>query len=270
MNIARTPLDWSEIGAIAAIIAIPTSFVISRLSRGRKSITCVTNSSANLFSVHASVRSRIEVTLDKKPVKEVSLARIAVRNTGNEPIDITDFRGNLEFHCGEGAEIISAQIIESTSKGLSPKIEKGNGKVILLPLLLNQGWGFTIEILRANTTEETQISGLIKGVSEIKHIYEDISSYQEESASAFIGRVARTLLRMLAMLVLALLYHFLEKGTDFIPPSRQRTFLDGAVFLIFAILYLYLAWDSLRTMVPFFQDVASKHRSSPTSDRHLD
>lgn len=115
---------WQFLSGIGAIIAIPIAviatiiaFLAYRQQHQRKEITYEIVSDAPIISVNKALEGRIEILLDKNPVKNARLLIMNLRNSGNVSIRHEDYFEPIKFEF-QKTTIISTDIIETQPQGL--------------------------------------------------------------------------------------------------------------------------------------------------------
>ena len=78
----------------------------------------------------------MEIRFDGKQVPNLRIPEFKLVNTGNVPITSADFERKLEFDCGDGAKILSAEVTETMPADLKAKIVLVENKIVCEPLLL--------------------------------------------------------------------------------------------------------------------------------------
>lgn len=180
----RDPI-WQSLGVIVAIIfgivTLLLGLITIWISRRRKALTYKILSLTPLATIYDDIGGRVQITLDGKPVADVQLALVKVTNSGNTPIESTDYERPIRFDLSKAAQILSAGITETSSKSLKPSIEHDHTSVVIKPILLNNGDSITLKILAANFNGSILVDGRISGVAEIKEQKDDKSDFQNFS-----------------------------------------------------------------------------------------
>lgn len=167
--------NWSFFDVLVGIIALIISVIVAyhTFFKGRKKklLSYEILAEAKLFSIHDEAVERIEVLFDGKPAKNVSLLIIKIINNGNAPIVSSDFEVPLSFCFTEDAEVISAEINQSSENSLKPKVTFSPNKITIEPILLNVKDNFSVKALISNYENDFEINTRIIGVNKIKSYY---------------------------------------------------------------------------------------------------
>lgn len=189
--------DPKVIVSLLAICVTVAVFLVGQWWWRRKALT-YSASVTRLLSVHESVRSRVQILLDGTTAAEdVSLVVVTLRNSGHEPIKTADFERPLRIDCGERAEILTLELVETRPPDLKPelKLEGADSSgtagswsfplwsggaagaaahtVVVTPLLLNKGDSLKLKAL-VNRMGAITVNGRIAGVKEIKRTDNDV------------------------------------------------------------------------------------------------
>jgi hypothetical protein len=109
------------VNAIIAILAIIVASIVSigiyRRQQNRKEITCQVISDASVVTVDKALEHRIDIIIDEKSVRNVTLAIIRVENTGNVAVDDEDYKEQLTITFNN-RKVISSEVIETNPKDL--------------------------------------------------------------------------------------------------------------------------------------------------------
>lgn len=168
-EIARDPI-WQFFGVLITLILGVMTLAHSWLSRQRKALSFETLSLTPLVTIHDDVDGRVQVMLDGEPVQDVQLALIKIINSGNVPIEASDYEHPVTFIVNEGAQILSVGMTEAFPKTIKTSINHNETSVIIAPLLLNGGDFIKFKILAANFNGKISADARIKGVTDIKEL----------------------------------------------------------------------------------------------------
>lgn len=110
----------------------------------------------------------LEITIKEKQVKEASLYLVKLKNTGSEPITVSDFEKPMLIKLDN--EIFSVRAKEKTPKNLSLEYSIEDESVLVKPFLFNSGEEFSLEIVSSSKNYPT-VDSRISGISEVKKNY---------------------------------------------------------------------------------------------------
>lgn len=156
---------WTFIGAIIAIIAIPIGFLIVRKQKRltyEKEVT-------ELVKVDPRITERLQVLFDGNLVNQLNLVLLRFANSGNSPIDPSDFQNDIELTFGETAQILKAEVTDKQPENIEIELSNDGSKIGLKPTLLNQKDAFALMLLVANY-KKISVNGRIKGVKKVKEV----------------------------------------------------------------------------------------------------
>ncbi len=156
---------------LIALIALIVSIIGITIYRNRKSLAYRVSLSTRLMSTEADREGRVQVTFDGEPVHDVRLVAIRVRNTGNVPIQRTDYEEQLGFSFGKDARVLTAEVTETRPDTLTAHVYTTEDRVLLSPTLLNSGDTISIKVLLTGE-EEVTFEGRIVGVSKVRQVKE--------------------------------------------------------------------------------------------------
>lgn len=142
----RDPL-WQFVGAVLALLALPTAIWIYLLQRPRKELAYGVFSSRRILSVASELRNRVMVTVDGRPVEDVHLVIFGVKNSGNVPVLETDYLYTPALGPGEGTGVISADLSKFFPENLQVSLTLQSNKIEFKTPLLNPGDYFTVQAL---------------------------------------------------------------------------------------------------------------------------
>jgi len=153
-----TKSPWPEILGVATLAAFLLAIVVPavqwRLGRRRKELSYRVVSAEPLVSVHEAdeLRDRLVVTLDGQPAQGLDVRAVVVRvwNSGNEPINDTDFRTPGFLTYGKDTDVLTdGEIREQPThaNASAPRDPNEPARLLLQPVLLNRGQFITIRAL---------------------------------------------------------------------------------------------------------------------------
>jgi len=181
---------------VAGILAtVVVGVVFYRLGRPRKELGYRVLSNTRVVSVQGEMDQLVQILYLGQPVRDVHLLVLQVVNSGNEPIVADDYQCNLNIGLGDGARVLTAELVESDPEGLTawPVLAEACDTVHVHPLLLNAGDWFKLKILVTGFSGLVRVNGRIVGVKEIKALGERASSGRQ-----FVGALIGVLLVLLA------------------------------------------------------------------------
>jgi hypothetical protein len=169
VNILRDQI-WQFLGSLVAVIALAVSIYAFVVQRRKKSVSYQVLTATDLLTVKDEISGKLKIFFDEVPIQSASLIIVKIINDGNLPIASTDFERPLSFSCGEGADILSVEVTESSPNTLRPELIVESNKVHLAPMLLNSRDTITFKLLATQFQGEVEPDARIIGISTIKRI----------------------------------------------------------------------------------------------------
>ena len=146
IELLRDPI-WQFVGAALALLALAAAFWIYLLQRQKKELAYGVLSTRRLLSVASELRSRVSVTIDGRPVEDLHLIVVGIKNSGNTSIAEADYLYALTLHVKDKTEIISAEVSKFFPSNLLVSLSFQPDKLEFKPPLLNPGDYFTVQAL---------------------------------------------------------------------------------------------------------------------------
>ena len=198
---------WTIISALAAIIAVPVAFWVyyATVRDQSREIEVVVLSKTNLLNPDAGrARDKLKMTYQGKEVRDVSIIRARVKNSGRQPISDSDFEEPIQIVLDGIDDLISAEVVEPQPPSLKMDAEVQNSSkaVTLSKKLLNEGDSFIVEVTsipaQDKTPRVTSVGGRIKGVKEVILKAEPESATKTKNAD--VGSIIATIGGMIAII----------------------------------------------------------------------
>jgi len=171
MDIFRDPM-WQFLGAIFGFVAILVSIFLYQKQRQRKELAYEIISKTPLLGAKEEIRGGLQVMFHGKPVQNPHLIVVRIINSGNLPITSTDYERPISLGFGEEAQILTAETIRTNPSNLRASVKAEGKKVVIAPILLNQGDSITLKILIAEFTGQVVVDCRITGVKRIMKFVE--------------------------------------------------------------------------------------------------
>jgi hypothetical protein len=155
---------WTVVSAIAAVAGLFLPLIIFFIGRDIKELTVETVSRSVLVDLSNPLLSALKLTYNDVPVGKLTVATIELRNSGNRPIEQTDFERAINLRFPTPGNVLTATLSEKAPIDLMPKIVYDSNHISIDPLLLNPGDLFRITVqFRGDFSEpivETRISNV--------------------------------------------------------------------------------------------------------------
>jgi len=170
MEILRDPIFWQFLGALLALVGIISVFVIYIFQRKKKSLSYEILTSNELLTSSEELRGRIRITFNKKPVQNIHLLIISIKNDGNVSIIPSDFYEEFTCSFGDHTKILTAEITDCFPDSFKPQIEIREDSLTIAPVLINSKDFFIIKFLLSKFDGIVKVKGRISGIHEIKKL----------------------------------------------------------------------------------------------------
>ena len=107
----RDPLVQFVVLALLALAAVVVGILGLIVYRNRKRLSYKVILQERLLGVQEYMEGRVHVTFDGKPVHDVRMVILHLPNTGNVPIEESDYLHPLGFNFGSDASVLSAEVV---------------------------------------------------------------------------------------------------------------------------------------------------------------
>lgn len=227
-------IDVRLFAPLATLFGVSVSSILWRLNQQKKVLSFQLLSRQSLVTIRGHARRKVKVTFDGLPVDNSQLVMFRIFNSGNKPINAKDFETDLSLCMNPEAEIVHADVAETTPRDLEERVRVkgdpapliksvGRGKLVLNPALLNPGDEIVLQLLVNNLTEQLTIKGHIEGISAPKR-------WRERT-------LIPTCLTLLGALIMSASMLFAE-------PSRLATFgweelLPSVLFFVLGYVFVW-------------------------------
>lgn len=166
-EIMRDPMWQFIIGVLIAIAAIVVTIIVYLKQRTRKSLSYEILSLNPLLSVKEEIKEKVQILYEGKPVEKVHLILARIINSGNVPIESNQYERHVSLSFGKEAQILTAEVNKTNPESLQASIKVEGNKVVLTPVLLNDGDSITLKML-VSQFDEISVDGRIVGVKRIE------------------------------------------------------------------------------------------------------
>jgi hypothetical protein len=165
-EIMRDPL-WNFVATLVGSVSLLVTIFLSVKQRQRKALSYEILSDESLLSVKNEIKGKLQILYEGKAVQQMRLIVLRIFNSGNVPIQISDYEQSTQLCFGKNAQILSAEVVGVDPKELNVSINIEENKVIVNPILLNKTDFFKIKILTTKSCDQPLITGRIVGVKKI-------------------------------------------------------------------------------------------------------
>ncbi len=132
----RDPI-WQVAIGIVALLLTAVGIWLGWQALSSKGVAYEIVSQAPLVSSQETLAGKLQVSFDGKPVEDVSLVVLRVYNSGNEEIRKADYESPITFSFGQGADVLSAEVVSTQPAGIPASLTRQGNSVVLSPVLLN-------------------------------------------------------------------------------------------------------------------------------------
>lgn len=165
----RDPFWQFVVGAVLTLATLIVGILGLRVYRNRKRLGYRIVSQQSVLSVQQDLEGRVGITFDGQPVHDVRLTILHIRNTGNVPIQDSDYVQPVGFTFGEGTTVLDTEVVKKTPPNMSVSLETKENEVVVMPDIFNGGDALTFKVLTAGG-ENVTVQGRVAGVSQIREI----------------------------------------------------------------------------------------------------
>lgn len=162
-EIIRDPF-WQFIGVIFTVVSIV--IVILQIKRKELSYNIIINTP--LLSIDKQIEDKITILYEDATVDNLQLIILRVCNTGNTPIEKSDYERPISFSFGKDSFIFAESVLDKKPENLKITFQKEKDKIIFYPILLNKKDEFSIKVFVNNYKGEINPDCRIVGVKDFK------------------------------------------------------------------------------------------------------
>jgi hypothetical protein len=138
---------WQFVGALIALLSFAAAVLIYFMQKQRKELAFGHLSARTVLTVSDEISGRVSVTFDQRPVTNIRLVVVGLKNSGDRPILAADFERPLSVHFGAQARLLSVSVIKQSPTNLHAGVEIDGNKLTLTPMLFNSGDHIVIQAL---------------------------------------------------------------------------------------------------------------------------
>jgi hypothetical protein len=154
------------VGAIIGAAGITVAILVYRWQRERRTLHFeMLSDNALLGRDHREVAG-LQLLYNGQPVKDPHILRIRFVNTGNKEIRPEDFKLPVGVKAST-ANVLVADVIDSSSPDMDPRLHTSDGEAWFEPLLLNPGDSVTVQIMY-DSEDQFRVRGRVAGIKEIQ------------------------------------------------------------------------------------------------------
>jgi hypothetical protein len=114
---------WQSVGVIVAVALTLLTILIGWRQTQKKSLSYSVTSKVNVLDIEDSIKSKVQVTFESKPVQDLYLIVIKFINSGNTPIHPSDYYQPITITFNGSAEILSVEVLDQSPKRVFEKSE---------------------------------------------------------------------------------------------------------------------------------------------------
>ncbi len=194
-------IDIRLLAPIATCIGIAVSTMLWFLSQRRKAISYMILERHPVLNLKGAARNQLDIRFDGHSILDSYLIVVRIFNRGHLTINVGDYQTAMFVALNPGAEILAAGVIETVPADLEDRIKakRPNAaliekivqeRIVLTPVLLNQGDSITLQLLARNTAGALNVHGHIEGIKRItcwreKRIWRKVLTYSGALTMAF-------------------------------------------------------------------------------------
>jgi len=169
-------MDIRLLGPIATLCGIGVSIFLWNLNQRRKGISYRILWRHPLLNLKGVAREQLDIRFKGENVSTAQLLVVSIFNSGHLPINVSDYQPGLSIRLNPGATILDAHIIETMPADLEERLKDPNvslvekidqERIMLRPILLNEGDAFTVQLLVLNASGGITLTGHVNGVKRL-------------------------------------------------------------------------------------------------------
>ncbi len=176
-------MDIRLLAPIATCLAIIVSIYLWYLNR-KKALSYNILRRAPLLNLKGAASNELDVRFGGHSVLDAYLIVVRLFNSGHLAINSTDYQSSVSIMLNPGAEILAASVIETIPVDLKERIKNAaeqqsliqnieKERILLTPVLLNEGDSITVQILARNAAGEIKVRGHLHGIKTINIWHEN-------------------------------------------------------------------------------------------------
>ena len=183
MNLKK--IDWKWLIALAvSVLGVVVSYYLSTAGAPAQGLTMRLISSYALQPAANSHIRDLQVVLNGTRIDNPYVSTLTLTNTGSKPVASMDFETPIFISVTSEATLVTAQIIDTTPKGIPVEIELDAGKVKIPKFLSNPNDEITFSLVTSGKPQFDP-DGRIAGVSKIE--YEDLTQPRARPLAAVLA-----------------------------------------------------------------------------------
>jgi hypothetical protein len=142
--------------------------------RNRKRLQICLANSIPLKSITSNVPNAVNITVNNQPIENIQLVNMLVANRGSVSVTSEDIIQPFCFTFAGDTQILSCEIAKRSPEYLPVEFETTENVMKVLPLLLNSGDEFMLQLLVKDYLHPPLLTVRIKGISRV--VLEDFST----------------------------------------------------------------------------------------------
>jgi len=172
------PIDVRLLAPLATTIGIAVTLILWQLNQRKKALSYMVLRQQPVVNLKGAVRNELDVRFAGESISDAHLMVVRIFNSGHLPINVTDYQTSLSLLLNPGAKIITASVIDTVPVDLEERVKADDRnksliqrldgeRIMLTPVLLNDGDAITIQMLVQNVTDSMSVRGHIQGISKV-------------------------------------------------------------------------------------------------------
>lgn len=143
---------------------------VYRAQRTRRELSFGVLSTSALLTIHNSLSSRAQVTLDGVPVTDAHLIVFALKNSGNAPVRPVDFQKPALFRFEAKSRVLSVEIAKRIPNNIEAEVSFDENSATLAPMLLNPGEYLVLQALVSGRDPTVTCDLRVEGISALRQV----------------------------------------------------------------------------------------------------
>ncbi len=170
--------DIRLVAPLATMVGIMVSVYLWILNQKRKRLSYRVLSCGPILRVKGSSRKHLSVAFDGTSVDDACLIIVRLTNSGHLPVTAADYTTDLSINFNPGSSVLMADVALASPADLDERVRQADAslgliksleptRVVLRPVLLNDGDSVTYQIVVRNHRGSLSVRGHINGIRSV-------------------------------------------------------------------------------------------------------
>lgn len=224
-----------------AAVALPilAGFIVHGLQKQRTELAFGVISARRLLTVSEELAKRVIVLFDSTPVTSINLVVMGLRNSGDKPIQITDFMHPLKVTFGPSGRVLSAEVMRQVPSNLGAQVTNQNTELYILPVLLNPGDYMVVQVLVTVPVLQVEAEARFIGFSDLWKLNTG-TRLRRDATRYIIEEMIPVVIMMAAYGAVYWYFTRIDSTTPYRGEFNSAWWIGGAVISLFLLKHF---WD---------------------------